>query len=191
MPITSSLCNVGVWRALAGMRRDFNPPDVHLCNWRHHCFGVAFILQSSISLDILWVGLTVFTRVVRIPLTPSLLCPGLVFLIIGIGLQLEVLPLSATLALATRHDIEHSRWYKQAGKIVLSKTMHDVNLPKTKIISDNLPDEITKLKQGTGSEILLFGSPAATHSLMAENLIDEYWLFVNPILLGQGVMPLG
>ncbi len=38
-----------------------------------------------------------------------------------------------------------------------------------------------------GSEILVFGSPSATHALMAENLIDEYWLVVNPILLGQGV----
>jgi dihydrofolate reductase len=42
------------------------------------------------------------------------------------------------------------------------------------------------LKQGSGSEILIFGSPSATHALMAENLIDEYWLFINPILLGQG-----
>lgn len=33
----------------------------------------------------------------------------------------------------------------------------------------------------------MFGSPGATHSLMAENLIDEYWLFINPTLLGQGV----
>lgn len=96
-------------------------------------------------------------------------------------------PTAADQPAATRHDIEHSRWYKQASKIVLSKTMHDVNLPKTRIIGDNLPDEITQLKQGIGSEILLFGSPTATHSLMAENLIDEYWLFVNPILLGQGV----
>jgi dihydrofolate reductase len=33
----------------------------------------------------------------------------------------------------------------------------------------------------------VFGSPSATHALMAEKLIDEYWLFINPILLGQGV----
>jgi Dihydrofolate reductase len=50
-----------------------------------------------------------------------------------------------------------------------------------------LSDEISKLKHSAGSEILLFGSPSATHALMAENLVDEYWLFVNPILLGQGI----
>jgi dihydrofolate reductase len=36
-------------------------------------------------------------------------------------------------------------------------------------------------------DILLFGSPSATHSLMQLNLIDGYWLFVNPIILGQGI----
>ena len=87
----------------------------------------------------------------------------------------------------TRHDIEHSRWYKSATKIVLSKTLEEKNHTNTKIISSNLTDEITKIKQGAGSEILTFGSPSATHALMAENLIDEYWLFVNPILLGRGI----
>jgi dihydrofolate reductase len=96
-------------------------------------------------------------------------------------------PTAADQPNATKHDIEHSRWYKQATKIVLSRTMQGKNLPQTKIISSNLADEITKLKQGNGSDILMFGSPTATHALMAENLIDEYWLFVNPILLGQGV----
>jgi dihydrofolate reductase len=96
-------------------------------------------------------------------------------------------PTAADQPNATRHDIEHSRWYKQATKIVLSRTMQGKNLPNTKIISSDLADEITKLKQGAGSDILMFGSPTATHALMAENLIDEYWLFVNPILLGQGV----
>jgi dihydrofolate reductase len=48
-------------------------------------------------------------------------------------------------------------------------------------------DEITKLKQDTEKEILLFGSPTATHSLMAAGLIDGYWLFVNPIILGEGI----
>jgi dihydrofolate reductase len=96
-------------------------------------------------------------------------------------------PTAADQPNATKHDIEHSRWYKRATKIVLSRTMQGKNLPQTKIISSNLADEIAKLKQGAGSDILMFGSPTATHALMAENLIDEYWLFVNPILLGQGV----
>jgi dihydrofolate reductase len=87
----------------------------------------------------------------------------------------------------SRHDIEHSRWYKTATKIVLSKTLEEKNHSNTKIISSNLTGEITQLKQGMGSEILMFGSPSATHALMAENLIDEYWLFINPILLGQGI----
>lgn len=96
-------------------------------------------------------------------------------------------PTAADQPNATRHDIEHSHWYKRATKVVLSRTMQGKNLPQTKIIGSNLADEITKLKQGSGSDILMFGSPTATHALMAENLIDEYWLFVNPILLGQGV----
>ncbi|WP_242514458.1 dihydrofolate reductase family protein [Enterobacter cloacae] len=88
---------------------------------------------------------------------------------------------------ASPHDLAHSRWYKSAHKVVLSKTLLEKNHPDTQIISSNLSDEISKLKQNAGSEILLFGSPSATHALMAENLIDEYWLFVNPVLLGQGI----
>ncbi len=87
----------------------------------------------------------------------------------------------------SRHDIAHSRWYKNARKIILSKTLEEKNHANTKIISSHLTDDITKIKQGAGSEILVFGSPSATHALMAENLIDEYWLFINPILLGRGI----
>src|SRR5262245_48519911 len=76
---------------------------------------------------------------------------------------------------ATRHDIEHSRWYNSVTKVVLSKTMKGANLPRTKIISDNVANEITTLKQSEGKDILIFGSPSAVHSLMEENLIDDYW----------------
>jgi len=95
---------------------------------------------------------------------------------------------------ATRHDIEHSKWYSKVHKVVLSKTMKDAGLPagqagltNTKIISDNLSDRINEIKQQAGKEILLFGSPTATHSLIQLNLIDGYWLFVNPIILGRGI----
>ena len=88
---------------------------------------------------------------------------------------------------ATRHDIEHSKWYSKVHKVVLSKTMKDARLTNTTIISDNLADSINEIKQQPGKDILLFGSPTATHSLIQLNLIDGYWLFVNPIILGQGI----
>jgi dihydrofolate reductase len=88
---------------------------------------------------------------------------------------------------ASKHDINHSKWYKQAHKIVLSETMKASDLPNTTIISDKIADKINEIKQQPGSEILLFGSPTATHALIEQNLIDGYWLFVNPVVLGQGI----
>ena len=65
--------------------------------------------------------------------------------------------------------------------------MKDADLTNTTIISDNLSDSINEIKHQAGKDILLFGSPTATHSLIQLNLIDGYWLFVNPIILGQGI----
>lgn len=65
--------------------------------------------------------------------------------------------------------------------------MKEENLISTQVISNNLVDEINRLKQSTEKEILLFGSPTAGHSLMSENLIDDYWLNVNPVLVGNGI----
>jgi len=88
---------------------------------------------------------------------------------------------------ASKHDIQHSAWYNNVSKIILSKTMKGQKLPNTTIISENLKEEILKLKEKPGKEIVIFGSPSASHALLAENLIDEFWIFVNPILLGQGI----
>jgi dihydrofolate reductase len=88
---------------------------------------------------------------------------------------------------ATKHDIEHSKWYSKVHKVVLSKTMKDSSLANTIIISDNITDRINEIKQSGSKDILFFGSPSATHSLIQLNLIDGYWLFVNPVILGQGI----
>lgn len=96
-------------------------------------------------------------------------------------------PTAADQPNASNHDIEHSKWYKTAQKVVLSKTLKGDGLSNTQIISDNVADQINAIKQQAGSEILLFGSPMATHALIEQNLVDGYWLFVNPIVLGQGI----
>ncbi len=88
---------------------------------------------------------------------------------------------------ASKHDIEHSKWYNEANKVVLSKTMKADDKSKTRVISNDLFSEIGKLKESPGTEILIFGSPSAAHSLMSEGLIDEFRLFINPVLLGEGI----
>lgn len=88
---------------------------------------------------------------------------------------------------ATKHDIEHSAWYNSVDKVVMSRSMKDQSLKQTTIISDNLAERINMLKMKKGKNIIMFGSPGAAHSLMREDLIDGYWLFINPILVGKGI----
>ncbi len=87
---------------------------------------------------------------------------------------------------ATKHTIEHAAWYSKISKVVLSKTMNETGLINTKVISENISDKINELKQQDGKDILIFGSPTASLSLLNLGLIDEFLLFVNPILIGQG-----
>jgi dihydrofolate reductase len=97
-------------------------------------------------------------------------------------------PTAADKPNASTHDKEHAQWYSKAHKIVLSRTMKQADVMNTTIISDQLADNIHAIKQsGHGEEILLFGSPTATHALMELDLIDGYWLFVNPVILGEGI----
>ncbi|MEX2116987.1 MAG: dihydrofolate reductase family protein [Bacteroidota bacterium] len=96
-------------------------------------------------------------------------------------------PTAADQPNATRHDVEHSRWYNNVDKVVLSKSLQGRSLPRTTIIHNDLLKKINDLKNRKGKDIIMFGSPGAAHSLMQLDLIDEYWLFVNPILLGRGI----
>jgi len=88
---------------------------------------------------------------------------------------------------ATKHDIEHANWYKQSLKVVISTTLNEPGLDKTRIISSNPAENIESLKQENGTNIMIFGSASVTHLLFSEGLIDELWLFVNPVVLGQGI----
>jgi dihydrofolate reductase len=96
-------------------------------------------------------------------------------------------PTAADKPNASKHDKEHSAWYSTVHKVVVSKTLQGKQLPRTTIISDNVASAIRELKQGDGREIIIFGSPSVGHLLVAEGLVDGLWLFVNPILLGEGI----
>ncbi|MBN8850781.1 MAG: dihydrofolate reductase [Sphingobacteriales bacterium 50-39] len=88
---------------------------------------------------------------------------------------------------ASKHDKVHAAWYKSAHKVVLSNTLNQATLTNTTVIGKDYATALRNLKKGTTGEILLFGSPTTAHALLAEDLIDECWLFINPVLLGNGI----
>src|SRR5437762_9000574 len=59
---------------------------------------------------------------------------------------------------ATKHDIQHSNWYNNVEKIVLSRTLKNAEA-NTRFIRENVPEEINKLKNRTGKNMIMFGSP--------------------------------
>src|SRR5690606_2611343 len=88
---------------------------------------------------------------------------------------------------ASAHSKAHAQWVDNVTKIVFSRTMKEAAWNNTIVIQDNIAEEINKLKQQPGKDLVIFGSPGLSHSFMALDLIDEYQLTLNPVLLGSGI----
>lgn len=71
-------------------------------------------------------------------------------------------------------------------KIVFSKTLEKVEWKNSTLVNQIDPEEIKKIKQKEGKYIMIFGSGSIVSQLMKLELIDEYEIFVNPIVLGNG-----
>jgi dihydrofolate reductase len=71
-------------------------------------------------------------------------------------------------------------------KIVFSKTLQKVGWNNTRLVKNNIEEEITALKQQPGKDLAIFGSANLLSTLNRMGLIDEYRIMVNPIVLGRG-----
>jgi dihydrofolate reductase len=72
-------------------------------------------------------------------------------------------------------------------KVVFTKTINKSRWINTDIATGDLKDEITKLKsQEGGGDIIVYGGVSFDSSLIKEKLIDEFYLFVNPVAIGNG-----
>ena len=87
---------------------------------------------------------------------------------------------------------EHARWLDNATKIVVSRTLDRVewnpanDAQKTVLITDNIAEEIAKIKQQPGKDLWFLGSTMLAQTFMQLDLIDEYRLNINPTVLGHG-----
>jgi class 3 adenylate cyclase len=71
-------------------------------------------------------------------------------------------------------------------KYVVSTTRKVAEWNNSTLIKRNVPEEIAKLKQQPGGDILIYGSGDLVNTLMKHDLIDEYRLMVHPVVLGSG-----
>jgi dihydrofolate reductase len=74
----------------------------------------------------------------------------------------------------------------ETPKIVFTKSLTKSEWPNTEIATGDLNEEITKLKSQEGGDIIVYGGASFDSSLIKENLIDEYYLFINPVAIGNG-----
>jgi dihydrofolate reductase len=71
-------------------------------------------------------------------------------------------------------------------KYVVSTTLKDPEWQNTTVISGNVADEISKLKERTDGSILVAGSGTLVGTLLGADLVDELRLMVFPTVLGRG-----
>jgi len=74
-----------------------------------------------------------------------------------------------------------------ARKIVFTKTLNESIWGGTELAKGELVEEVNQLKAQPGKDMIVYGGSAFVSALVAEGLIDEFHLFVNPVALGKGV----
>ena len=87
-------------------------------------------------------------------------------------------------------SLNHAKWVEDVRKVVFSKTI-DSNKEElwnnTIQIKENIKEEITKMKDKEGKDMMIFGSPSIVQEFMRLDLLDEFRVYLNPIIIGKGI----
>jgi dihydrofolate reductase len=87
---------------------------------------------------------------------------------------------------ADAHTKSHARWYNGVKKIVASRTLPSSKDPKVRVVGEDIVGALRAEKEKAGGDIMIFGSPSLTRTLAAADLVDEWRITVQPVILGDG-----
>lgn len=82
-------------------------------------------------------------------------------------------------------ELRHAQWVERVEKHTFSRTLDSSDWNNVHLHKD--AREILDIKQQPGGDLLIFGSPGLIHAFLALDAVDELWLNLNPMLLGQGI----
>ena len=86
---------------------------------------------------------------------------------------------------AGARELRHAQWVEKIEKHTFSRTLESSDWNNVHLYRD--AKAILDLKRQPGGDLLIFGSPGLTHAFLALDAIDEFWINLNPILVGQGM----
>ena len=89
-------------------------------------------------------------------------------------------------AMADQHDPIVAKRMNSMQKVVFSRTMDKASWSNTRLVKGDLLSEIRKMKNEPGPDMVILGSGNIIAQLAPENLIDEYQMVVDPVVLGKG-----
>jgi dihydrofolate reductase len=87
---------------------------------------------------------------------------------------------------AMKNDPVVAERMNNLSKIVFSKKLKSAGWQNTRIVNENINDLVTDLKKEPGKDMAIFGSSDLALTFIKHNLIDEYRIMVNPLVLGKG-----
>jgi dihydrofolate reductase len=108
-------------------------------------------------------------------------------IVLGRNLAEGFIPYWAGVA-ANRDNPEYlaGRKFTDTPKVVFSKTLEKSKWDNTVLAKGDLVDEIKKLKNQSGKDIMAYGGATFVSALIKNRLVDEYHLFINPTAIGNG-----
>jgi dihydrofolate reductase len=84
---------------------------------------------------------------------------------------------------------EEDKWMAEkmnsSPKVVFSRTVTHIDWTNIRVAND-IVEEVKELKREPGKDIIIYGGANIVSSFICENLIDEYHLFINPVIIGSG-----
>ena len=109
-------------------------------------------------------------------------------IIIGRKLAIDYIPFwQDTVTKPDDPMYEFAKRIVSAKKIVFTKTLYKSVWVNTELAKGNLADEVKKLKDQNGKDIVVYGGSSFVSALIKEELIDEFQFYINPVALGKGV----
>ncbi len=95
-------------------------------------------------------------------------------------------PVAATNPSTSKSDLKIAHKINNMTKIVFSKALEKVEWKNARLVKEVIPEEIAKMKQQPGKDMVIFGSGSIVSTFTQLGLIDEYRIIVNPVVLGNG-----